>query len=180
MRVQITTILDLKTVSSLARLTDPFSQQGSRLSDQQWCVWCCARSTGRAFLQGRISQCKKHRHSITVQKDMLQYDKMENDEPLCACGPDFSPVFGQYRSDFTGSSSSCCEANHRNVKCSLSSTTVHPLSMSATTTDHSVWVFGLNWAKTLKWEILHVKGVVYPLHNYIQVIEFQSETCDWK
>lgn len=36
--------------------------------------------------------------------DMLQYEKMESDEPQCACGSDFSPVFGQYRSAFTGSS----------------------------------------------------------------------------
>lgn len=126
--VRMITILNLKTISSLARLTGPFSQQGSKLSDQHWRVWRCARSTGRVFFA---------RKDITVQKaqtfyycakstDMLQYDKMERDEPLCACGSDCSPVFGQHRSDFTGSSRSCCEANHRNVKCSLSSTAVHP------------------------------------------------------
>lgn len=173
MRVQIITILNLKTISSLARLTDPSSQQKSKLSDQQWCVWCCARSTGRLFLQGTILQCKKHKHAL-VWKDGKWWAS------VCPWVWLFSCVWTIQIWFHWIISSSCCGANHRNVKCSLSSMTVHhPLCVPAASTDHSVWVFRLKSAKTLKWGILHVRGVVYPLHNYTQLIEIYHYISVW-
>lgn len=46
----------------------------------------------------------KARYYSAKSTNMLWYEKMESDEPLSARGSDCSPVFGQYRSDFTGSS----------------------------------------------------------------------------
>lgn len=117
-----------------------------------------AKSTNLLFL------CKKHRHAL-VWKDG------KGRASVCLWVWLFSYVW-TIQIWFH-------RANHRNVKCSLSSLTVHPLCVPATTTDDSVWIFRLKSAKTLKWRILHIRGAVYPLHNYIQVIEIYHCISIW-
>lgn len=177
MKVQIITILSLKTTSSLARLTEPFSQQGSKLSDQQWCVWCCARSTGRFIF------CKEGYYSAK-STDMPQYDRMESDEPLCACGSEFSPLFGHYRSDFTGSSGSCCEANPRNIKCSLSSLGCIPFVWQSQPQTTAFGYSGFNGQRLWNGEFCTLGELFIPdttTSRWLKcIVIFQSEIYGWK